>query len=152
MILSNVRSVFLTAIVILFAMAQLLCVCSTASANPNINVDSIHIQKANESGFGFASSILKGHQDTTPEEHEHGGHDDHAVDCQHCGDTVAVAHASDIIAPVNSPSPGDETYILPIIPELPLTRAHMAAAALGGLRWLDPPPQTLVTLKIRLTI
>lgn len=155
MILSNVRPAFLTTIAILFATAQLLCVCSTANSNPNINVDSVHIQNANESGFGFASSILRDHQDTTPEdhnEHQHGGHDDHAVDCQHCADTVAVAHASDVLALVNSPAPGDDTYILPTIPEIPLTRAHMAAAALGGLRWLDPPPQTLVTLKIRLTI
>lgn len=140
---------------VLFGVAQLFCACISAQAAPVSHADT-HASSVTQSQFGLAHSIL-GELTPTSDQSEgknesHSGHHDgdHADDCSHCEGYVALSPSSDTVTNFTIPSPSPEKTTLPILIQRPKARANMSPSALAGLRWLHPPTETPVTLKIRL--
>ena len=154
MISGSVRPVLISLFAVLFGVVQLFCVCMSASATP-LNIQETAPQTQVVS-FGLAHSVVGGtasigdHGEDHNSPHDHDSEHEHLEDCAHCNGLDVVAASSDQGVLATMPAPSYEKAILPKTVERPITPALMAPAALGGLRWLDPPRPTPVTLKIRL--
>lgn len=153
------RPVLTSILAVLFGLAQLLCACVSAQAALITHVDA-QVVEASAPEFGLWHSVLAEIDDTT--ESDHSNHDDsphhdhsnhggeHAEDCTHCEGYSAVKPSVDVQAKVSTDLPSqDKALETKPFPRLS-TRAGMSPTALAGLRWLDPPRDTLVSLLIRL--
>ncbi len=143
-------TVSLILVAMIFGVVQILCLCAPASAQAMMPASSQTVQ-------GSADMVSDhGHHQTTGDWRlpgDHGNADEHA-DCDngvHCDNDAAIASVyppQSLIAPTSS-DPEQVSYVRRS--PIPQTRALMAASAVAGLRWLDPPRilSTPVSVKVR---
>lgn len=152
MISGSLRPVLISAFAVLFGVAQILCACMSAQAAPVAQPMS-QVSTTAQSQFGLFHSVLASHDVEAPmdhanDQHDHGG--EHASDCTHCEGYSAVSQSGDGNLTVANLSHSLDKAVLPSALPNSGTRAKMSPSALAGLRWLDPPNETPISLKIRL--
>jgi|GEM_PF-6727536 len=154
MLTGQIKAVFVVVFAVIFGAVQLACACTDANAASksmqsmamSVVQDSEHLGHDNHNGNHPAQS---NQQDRMPAHDHESDHDNHTQDCGHCNgfDAYAASNQSLVAA---APSPFFEKTILAKPIARLTTPVKMAPTALAGLRWLDPPTPTPVTLKIRL--
>lgn len=155
MISGSLRPVLISTFAVLFGLAQIFCGCISAQAS-TANYAGSQAPLELQSQFGFSHNIMNQldmSEDHSGSDHNNDGHDhndQHAEDCTHCDGYVGVTQASDSNPSAAIPSPSIEKAALPNLIQPPQARANIAPSALAGLRWLHPPNETPITLKIRL--
>jgi hypothetical protein len=148
----NFRPVLVSVFAVLFGLAQLLCACMSVQAAP-MNHSVTHVAEHPQAEFGLFHAVMGAEESQATSEHTNGhqNHDgDHAEGCTHCDGYSAVTPIADNILTVSAELPSLDKVIITTSLHRPKTRADMSPSAMAGLRWLDPPRDTLVSLLIRL--
>lgn len=143
---------------VMFGVVQLICACMpqsdlanslnapmqmTSSAGEHAHMD--HNQVVNSHGAEEASH---NHNDASKHDHDNGC-DDGAANCSHCAADVVLSAALDQ-APPSVITTQSKAALVHTKQTPSQYYASMAPSNLAGLRWLDPPRQSPVTLKTRL--
>jgi hypothetical protein len=156
MTLNYMRTVLIAVIVVVFGYGQLACACIAPASTSELSVQAPETIMEMSDPAHMAHSSNPAHdisQKTEKMDHQnHGdrGHDEESHDCTHCDDGQIASLNSDGIADAFVPEPSPKKSIKTAAVFSPPTRAFMAPTSLAGLRWLDPPQSTPVSLKIKL--
>jgi len=151
MIQGYARTVSLTTFAALFGIVQMFCACLAASASvlPTEMTHAVqmdHGQMDHRMGHDHGAA----HEENLPAPSRSHGDHDKGNGCEHCdGDTV-MAMAAGFASSLAQFTPAPEKMIVNIFASVLRMHADLVPDMLMGLRWLDPPHETPVTLKIRL--
>ena len=147
MLTGHMRAGTVAVFAVIFGALQLICACLPAMNTAS----SMTAQMSVVSEYNSHSNMSMGHGmalTPPPAQHDHDQHD-HEADCSHCSAaTILSATLDQAPAGVVSVQSKKTIDAIKIVSAWP--RAKMAATNLAALRWLDPPLQSPVTLKIRL--
>lgn len=143
MIIAAIRLVFISFLTVVYGMSQFFCACSsTANASPISTLPS-SIMSPN------MMTINNSHHDmhNMP---EHSKKDGEAPACEHCENQNHITATTDILdAKLFSTSTLIKTPMLTTT-KAPWAHMQIIPNTLTGLRWLDPPNITPITLKNQL--
>lgn len=156
MTLNYMRTVLVAFIAVVFGYGQLACACIAPASASELSVSATEMIMDNSDPAHMAHSSNHAHgvsQQTDMTDHGNhndGNHDDGGHDCNHCDNSQIASLNSDGAAAAFVPEPSPQKVIKTTAAFSPPTRAFMAPTSLAGLRWVDPPQGTPVSLKIKL--
>jgi len=139
MISGHSKAALIGAFAIVFGIAQMLCGCMSANAMTAMDMSDSVAQHCDMPATDMAAMDMADHGD--PHDPDH--------DCPHCEGQVLFA-ANISAGPIALlPDFSSSKQVLIATADQPDVRSVMAPTAMAGLRWLDPPGQSPITLKIR---
>lgn len=146
--LRSAHSILVVLLALVMSIGQV-CACTNHTPSQSAHDTPAHVAHAGSSDHQSADHH---HENASPHQsadnrHEMPCEDDN--DCAHCQQSAFLTSGSDIDQANLSPVPSYEKLAI-IADVLPAYQPGFPPEALSGLAWLDPPPQTPVSLKVRL--